>query len=305
MTAGDHIYVRRPLGYTHHGVDCGDGTVIHFTGEPGRSKADASIARTPLEDFLGGSVLRVQRYGSRDDAAATMARANSKVGETGYHLVFNNCEHFARWCVTGRGVSEQVRGVGSLTAQGAVAGTTAAATGGVVAALGAVQGLSGAGIMSGLASAGGIVGAGAALGPAVLGAVPAAVAVAITRSALRDDESLPTDERDARLDGRRASVGGAVAGTLGGVTAIGAAGSVAGLSGAGIASGLATIGGMVGGGMAAGTAMVVAAPAVIAAGAALGVWQVSRRWRARAAATARRELEAGPPLDPDAPTSLS
>ncbi len=31
MAKGEHIWVTRPLGYTHHGIDCGDGTVIQVS----------------------------------------------------------------------------------------------------------------------------------------------------------------------------------------------------------------------------------------------------------------------------------
>ncbi|PSM48498.1 hypothetical protein C7Y66_14205 [Chroococcidiopsis sp. CCALA 051] len=58
---------------------------------------------------------------------------------------------------------------------------------------------------------------------------------------------------------------GAVAGTAGAVGTVAAAGSVAGLSAAGITSGLAAVGATVGGGMAAGVVITVAAPAVAAA----------------------------------------
>lgn len=278
MGRADHIYVSRGL-YTHHGIDAGDGTVIHFTGEPGQRKINAGVARTPMDEFLKGGELKIRRYGERDDADTTMERAESRIGETGYHLVINNCEHFARWCCTGKKASHQVRGVGTLTAHGAVAGTAAAATTGVVTSTGAVAGLSGAGIMSSLASMGGAVGAGAAAGPAVIGAVPALISVGITQVALRDDESLPTDERAARRDGRLGSVVGAASGMAGGITAIGAAGATTGLSAAGITSGLATIGGAVGGGMVAGTVVVAAAPAVAAAGVATGVYLLARRLR--------------------------
>lgn len=37
------------------------------------------------------------------------ARARSRLGNGGYSLVFNNCEHFAVWCATGVSESEQVR----------------------------------------------------------------------------------------------------------------------------------------------------------------------------------------------------
>lgn len=276
MACGDHIYVSRGV-YTHHGIDAGDGTVIHFTGEPG-SKSNAAIARSSAEEFLQGGECKVRRYGVRDDAEIALARAESRLGATGYHLVANNCEHFVTWCCTGRKASHQVRGATSLTAHGAVAGTTVAATTGVVGAAGLVAGVSGPGIMSGLASAGGLVGGGAAMGPAVLGALPAAASVGITRHVLRDDVSLPDDEREARRDGRLASATGAGATAVGGVVAISAVGT-SGLSAAGIASGLAVIGSTVGGGMVAGTAIVAAAPAVAAAGIGLGAFALSKRLR--------------------------
>jgi hypothetical protein len=103
--------VLRPVGYTHHGIDCGDGTVIHFTGEPGKAKSGACVARTSLEEFLRGGTMRVREYGQRDDAELTVKRAESEIGSSGYHLAANNCEHFATWCCTGQGTSEQVRSV--------------------------------------------------------------------------------------------------------------------------------------------------------------------------------------------------
>lgn len=278
MSRGDHIYVSRGL-YTHHGIDAGDGTVIHFSGEP-RNKRDAAIRRSSMEEFLAGGKLRVRRYGRRDDADTTIARAESRLADRRYHLVINNCEHFAVWCCTGKSVSEQVRGVGSVTAHSAVAGTTVAASTGALSAAGTVAGLSGSGVMSGLGAAGGLVGGGAAAGPAVIGAVPAAISVGITQVALRDDDTLPDDERAARRDGRAASVAGAGVATAGGVAAISAVGTT-GLSAVGISSGLAAIGGTVGGGMVAGTVLVAAAPAVIAAGAATGVFLLSRHLRGR------------------------
>jgi hypothetical protein len=231
-----------------------------------------------MDDFLKGGALKVRRYGQRDDPDTTLARAESRLGEAGYHLIVNNCEHFATWCCTGKKGSEQVRGAGTVTAHGAVAGASVAATAGVVTTIGVVEGLSGAGIMSALASAGSTVGAGAAMGPAVIGALPAVVSVGITQIALRDDESLPDDERSARRDGRVASVVGAGGGLAGGVAVISAAGT-AGLSAAGITSGLAAIGASVGGGMLAGTVVVAAAPAVAAAGLGAAVYLVGRRLR--------------------------
>lgn len=40
-----------------------------------------------------------------------MNRAYSRIGEDDYNLIFNNCEGFACWCITGKNKSEQVNSV--------------------------------------------------------------------------------------------------------------------------------------------------------------------------------------------------
>ncbi len=127
MIAGEHLVVRR-RGYSHHGIAAEDATVIHFSGEPG-SKRAAAIVRSTLDEFCAGGEVRIVRYGQRHDLDSTLSRATGRLGETGYHLVFNNCEHFARWCATGSAASDQVRIVGSTAGTGAVSGV--AATGAV------------------------------------------------------------------------------------------------------------------------------------------------------------------------------
>ncbi len=92
--------------------------------------------------------------------------------------------------------------------------------------------------------------------------------------ALRDDENLDSREREARAVGRTMTTVGATAATAGTVSAIAAAGSVTGLSAAGITSGLAAIGTTVGGGMAAGATLTIAAPAVAAAAVGYGGYQI-------------------------------
>jgi hypothetical protein len=41
-------------------------------------------------------------------AGVTLRRAMGRLGEQNYNLLFNNCEHFAHWCKTGRHRSSQV-----------------------------------------------------------------------------------------------------------------------------------------------------------------------------------------------------
>jgi hypothetical protein len=278
MARGDHIWVRR-LGYTHHGVEVDDAMVVHFTGTPG-NKRGALICKDPMELFARDATVHLRVYGSRFDADEVVKRAESYLGRSGYNLFSNNCEHFARWCLTDNHKSSQVDTVVATGGVGASAATAAGGLG-VISAVGVTSGLSGPGIMSGLATAGSIVGTGAVGGLVVLGAAPGALSVAVMNVALRDDPALPDGERFARRTGRGASVLGAAGGGAAGVAAVSAAGSVAGLSAAGITSGLAAIGGVVGGGMAAGSVIVIAVPAVAAAGAGYGSYRAVKFLRER------------------------
>jgi hypothetical protein len=274
MARGDHVWVRR-VGYSHHGVEVDDDMVVHFTGTPGH-KMNAVIRRDTINDFAHGHTAHVRLYGRRLDPDETVKLAESKIGQSGYNLYGNNCEHFARSCVTGDHRSSQVDVV---RATGGVGASTAVAAGGfgVISAVGTTAGLSGPGIMSGLAASGAVIGSGAVGGLVVLGALPGAMSVVVMNVALRDDEALLDHERAARGVGRKASAVGALGGSAAGVAAVSAVGSVAGLSAAGISSGLATIGAVVGGGMAAGSVVVIAAPAIAAAGVGYGAYRATRR----------------------------
>lgn len=121
MAAGDHLYVRRGRRYTHHGIDGGDGTVIHYVGPRSIVRR---VGRTSLEEFAAGSPVRIRRHAQRLSPEEAIRNAESRLESTGYHLTRNNCEHFATWCCTGRAVSRQVRHW-VVVSQGAVASLTA------------------------------------------------------------------------------------------------------------------------------------------------------------------------------------
>lgn len=265
MRMGDHVYYNCG-GYSHHGIDCGDGTVIEYT------KSQKNISRVSRDFFVSGRTVFVREYGNCDSPHVVIQRAESRLGENAYDLFDNNCEHFATWCKTGIHASEQVKNAGATTGGASVSGAAVAGSIGVVSAAGAAAGLSGAGIMSGLAAIGGVVGGGAVAGIGALGMAPAAITTLVMNSVLEDNENLTSDEREARAVGRTMTTVGAAAGTAGAVGAVAAAGSVAGLSAAGITSGLAAVGATVGGGMAAGVAITVAAPAVAAAAIGYGAY---------------------------------
>ena len=143
MSKGDHIYVTRLGGlYSHHGIDCGDGSVIHYAGDhPAASK----VRRVELGEFLDSGAIHVRSYeefyrvGSIEDrfiresgrrfqelldelrgislqeadgaADSVVARAESRLGQGGFDFFLNNCEHFATWCKTGLSNSRQIEAI--------------------------------------------------------------------------------------------------------------------------------------------------------------------------------------------------
>lgn len=115
MASADHLKVPRQHGlFVHHGIDLGDGTVAHYL--EGRQ-----ILRSNLQDFSLGQPVSTVPYppGSCSPPGVSVHRALGRLGEQRYNLIFNNCEHFAHWCKTGRHRSAQVEGwlqTGSLGA---------------------------------------------------------------------------------------------------------------------------------------------------------------------------------------------
>ena len=105
MTTADHLQVPRRHGlFNHHGIDLGDGTVAHYL--EGRE-----ILRSPISEFSQGELVSVLNHANASPAGVTLRRAMGRLGEQNYNLLFNNCEHFATWCKTGRHRSGQVDSV--------------------------------------------------------------------------------------------------------------------------------------------------------------------------------------------------
>lgn len=114
---GDHIRVKRMHGiYTHHGIYVSDNEVIHFTGTDDDNIMDSSknmVISSDLNFFLKGGELEVKEYTDEEfqdlyEPDQIVAYARSCLGDDGYNLIFNNCEHFANVCTLGRFRSHQV-----------------------------------------------------------------------------------------------------------------------------------------------------------------------------------------------------
>lgn len=132
MPRGDRLEVeQRIVGstvtYLHHGVDVGDGTVVHARPHDFRNPfGGGRVIRTSLAEFAAGRPVRSRTEPPAAFSADEVAeRALAHVGRDGYDLVIDNCEHFATWCATGRRASRQVDIVLGRIAAGVTRATAA------------------------------------------------------------------------------------------------------------------------------------------------------------------------------------
>ena len=118
-TAGSMIRVES--GSIHHyGVYVSDREVIQFglapNARPELKDSDIEVLSTDIDTFLNGQCLEVAEFDRKEKKThpapeEAVAKARARMGERGYHILYNNCEHFAYECVTGKHYSQQVDGV--------------------------------------------------------------------------------------------------------------------------------------------------------------------------------------------------
>jgi hypothetical protein len=104
---GSHLVTPRH-GYLHHGIYVGGRKVVHF---PGRTAGlcGGAVEEVPFAHFARGRQVVVRSTLPSDfDVREVIGRARSRVGENGYRLLTNNCEHFCEWCLRGNARSFQV-----------------------------------------------------------------------------------------------------------------------------------------------------------------------------------------------------
>ncbi|WP_320666765.1 lecithin retinol acyltransferase family protein [Prochlorococcus sp. MIT 1307] len=115
MSVADHLEVPRHHGlFKHHGIDLGDGTVAHY-------QEGHEILRSSIQDFSAGQNIKVIIHDNASSNDLTLRRAISRIGEQRYNLLFNNCEHFANWCKTGKHHSNQTEDFLKKSSLGAMA----------------------------------------------------------------------------------------------------------------------------------------------------------------------------------------
>ena len=106
---GDMIRVRLGSVY-HYGVFVSESEVIQFGPPPvdllTRDPATITVCATTAEEFACGQIPEIAQPDraeakKRRAPADIIAAARARLGESGYDLLRNNCEHFAYECVFG------------------------------------------------------------------------------------------------------------------------------------------------------------------------------------------------------------
>ncbi|MGN1103274.1 MAG: lecithin retinol acyltransferase family protein [Candidatus Coproplasma sp.] len=107
--SGDMIRVKIGNIY-HYGVYVSDGEVIQFGLAPSArlsvKDCDVEVCASDVDGFLQGGFLETAVLDKRELKARipreiTVRKARSRIGEKGYNMLYNNCEHFAYECVMG------------------------------------------------------------------------------------------------------------------------------------------------------------------------------------------------------------
>lgn len=106
LPIGAHLISPRSF-YLHHGIYLGGGEVAHYAGFSGSFRA-GPVEVTDLATFAKGRPLWIVQDPCAFSREEIVSRARSRLGENRYRILFNNCEHFCAWCVSGESYSAQV-----------------------------------------------------------------------------------------------------------------------------------------------------------------------------------------------------
>jgi Lecithin retinol acyltransferase len=112
---GNHLKVRRPRGYDHHGIYISDDRVIQFgSGITLTDKSRTAVSAVTLAEFAQGGTATVERHGYEsildtgyhppaDEGWKVVARAEFLLKlqhRLPYNLIGHNCEIIANMCAS-------------------------------------------------------------------------------------------------------------------------------------------------------------------------------------------------------------
>ncbi|MEE1104767.1 MAG: lecithin retinol acyltransferase family protein, partial [Ruminococcus sp.] len=107
--AGDMVRVRLGSVY-HYGIFVSEDEVIQFglppTAENRAAEGEVRVLATDIDVFACGCIVETacldrSEQRRRIPPSETVARARARLGESGYNLIHNTCEHFVNECVFG------------------------------------------------------------------------------------------------------------------------------------------------------------------------------------------------------------
>lgn len=116
---GDMIRIRLGSFY-HYGLFVSEDEVIQFGYPPLREfkekNENITVVAVNIDEFACGKIVEVptldrRERKSRRTVDETVDFARSRLGEGGYNIIHNNCEHFAYECVFGEKRSTQEESV--------------------------------------------------------------------------------------------------------------------------------------------------------------------------------------------------
>ena len=98
--------------YYHYGIFVDESNIIQFgfRDNSGVNPDTIAVISTDISAFCSGApfetaVLNAKEKLTRKSVAETVKTAESMLGQTGYNILHNNCEHFVNKCVFGEAKS--------------------------------------------------------------------------------------------------------------------------------------------------------------------------------------------------------
>ena len=120
--SGDMVRVKLGTIY-HFGIFVSETEIIQFGLAPGvrglLPDCEVEVLASDLRTFLAGGILEVcvfepQERQKHRTPQAVIAWARQRIGERGYHILYNNCEHFANECLSGEHICHQADDVRAM-----------------------------------------------------------------------------------------------------------------------------------------------------------------------------------------------
>ena len=113
-------YTHQPTGITydhdaivtHTSSDLAEFSIIHFAKVNDKLQITESDLPSFLKDGKNPRIVQEPVHCYSDDVI--VQRARSQLGTANYHVLGKNCQHFARWCCTGKAFSHEIYDYGVL-----------------------------------------------------------------------------------------------------------------------------------------------------------------------------------------------